>query len=595
MFRRAFYCLIALFVAAPLAAQEFTVTVGDPTGASVPITIANGFEFETTVIGVRLTVKDQLDQDVHYFSTDSMQHALAPGGEWSGTLSFALPDGTAPGDDVDFSDYDRASVAAGVDIEAFAPQVEAAVDGADYDTMVAALQMVRKRTPPISRAARFHEGQIAASGMSPERYFNLERVDAMQVSLNEAVCGWASEQILNLRGSQEAKQERYNDVSSQMREAGLHINCMNSEGRLAAARMLLAGSRGQDALLFKETDEEGNLLPEWVPIYTEANLALVRTAAEIGVTRFDSIRPALEALNNIQDIDPENEEMLRLAATLVPNAAAWVVQASGIVERDLDSAQDALSMIRPRWSQFEQVEAAAATFATALIARGLEFCERREFVNARNRFIRGERSLEGIPEWEENADAINHCRALGALKEGREIARHPDNPNAPSRGLEKLEEAEQRFELTEEERSSFLADIASAHVAVANAHLEVESGQPAFAGATSALQAATEVSPTGITDEIKTGYVLYAEKLYEWYGMGLSGAHIEDARAALALAEDVDPDRIAAVESSLQRAYYGYRIGIPAVAGLFALIAGIVVVSNKRKAKKFAEMDVDDI
>ncbi len=595
MFKRALLSLVILCAAIPAFAQELTVSVGEPSGATVPVTVANSYDFAVTVVNVRLTLKDNLDQDVHYFSTGTLQQPLEPGGEWTGPLTFALPDGSAAPEDASFNNYDRASVAAAVDIEEFAPQVQAALDGGDYEAMVAALQLVRLRTPPISRSARFHESQVAASGMPVERYFNLPRVDAMQESLNEALCEWGSNEVINLRGNQEAKQARYNELANLMRDAGLHINCINSEARLSAARMLLAGSRGQDALLFKEVDEEGNLLPEWVPIYTEANLALVRTAVELGVTRFDSIRPALEALNNVHDLAPENAEMLRLAAQLVPNAASWVVTASGPLENDLDSAQSALEMIRPRWSQFEQVEAAAATFAEGLITAGIGYCERREFVNARNRFVRGERILEGIPAWEARADEINHCRALGALEEGREIARHPVDNDAPARGYEKLEEAQQRFELTEAEVNAFRTDIASAWVGVATRQLEVESGQPEFPGAMHALGEATEVSPTGITDAIKNTYILFAEKMYAWYGLGMSGAQVEEARAALVLADGVDPERISAVEGQLSMAYYGYRVGIPAIAAFFAMIAGLVVVSNKRKAKRFADMDVSEI
>lgn len=584
--------LTLLTFAAPAAAQDLSLSLGDGEGASVSVTAENTYEFEVTLVNIRISLEEEAGTTVHYYSTERLQEVLAPGASWEGMLTFAQADGTPPDEFVDWGNYQRLSSAAAVDIDAFAPAVQQALDGGEWDALGAQLAVVKAHTPPVSRSARFHEAQVAASGMDVNRYFSLERMDQMRESLESAICDNASNQIINLRGSQDSREEQYNVLSEAIREFGLHINCMNSEGKLAAARMLVSGDRPQDALLFKETDEEGNLLPEWVPIYTTANLALARTAAELGVTQFASIRPSLEALNNVHDIDPENADMLRIAAVLVPNAAGWVQNASGPINRDIDGAQECLQMIRPRWSQFEQVETAAAAFATALIEAGLEYCERREYINSRNRFIRGERILEGIPEWENRADEINRCRALGALDEGREIANHPTDEEGPIRGYAKLEEAQSRFELTDDDISAFETDIASAWVAVANRQLMDESGAR-WAAAAHSLEEAEAMSPTGRTDAIREAWILYAETMYDFDGMSMTGAEVEEARAALEKAEDVDPDRIAAIEGKLTMAYYGYRIGIPAVGVLLLLLAGLFSLMNKRKAKKFADLDDD--
>lgn len=589
--------LIALVaLASPAGAQDLSVTVGEGEGATVPITIENTYEFPVTVVNVRITIEEADGQEVHYFSQERMQYQLTPAGtdgaEWSGALTFAQADGTQADEFVDWGNYDRTSVAAAIDIDAFAPDVEAAMASGDFDAMAEQLAFVRSRIPPVSRSARFHAEQITTSGMSIPRYFDLERMDAMREGLESGLCEWASSQVVGLRGSQEEKQDAYNALADRMREVGLHINCMNTDGRLAAARMLLAGNRPQDALLFKETDDEGNLLEEWIPIYTQANLALARTAAELGVQQFNSIRPALEALNNVYEIDPDNAAMLEVAEVLVPNAAAWVVRASGPIERDIDSAQQCLEMIRPRWSRFEQVENAATVFADALIEQGLEYCDRREYVNSRNRFIRGERILDGIPSWEARADEINHCRALGALDEGREKANHPTDEEGPVRGFAMLEEAQQRYELTQQEVDDFKADIAQAWVDVAMRQLENEGGEPRLPAAEHSLGEAESISPTGRTDAMREAWIRYAERMVEYEGFAMSGEDVDEARAALAKAEDVDPERISAVESRLTMILYGYRVGIPAVAVLIALIAGLIALMNRRKAKKFAEMDI---
>jgi hypothetical protein len=591
---RALVSLALFCFAVPAVAQDLSLSVGASEGASVIVSAENTYEFDVTLVNVRITLEEAAGTTVHYFSGNGLSEVLAPGASWEGSLTFAQVDGTAPDEFVDWDNYQRMSAAVAVDIDAFSPVVQAALDSGEWDALGAQLAFVKSRTPPISRAARFHEVQIAATGMDINRYFDLERVDAMRESLEDAICDNASNQIMSLRGSQDSREEQYNVLSEAIRAFGLHINCMNSAGKLAAARMLISGDRPQDALLFKETDDEGNLLPEWVPIYTIANLALARTAAELGVTQFSSIRPALEALNNVHDIDPENADLLRIAAILVPNAAGWVESASGPINRDIDGAQDCLEMIRPRWSRFEQVETAASAFADALIEAGIEYCERREYINSRNRFIRGARILEGVPQWDARADEINRCRALGALDEGRELANHPTDDEGPSRGFEKLEEAQGRFDLTDEDVTAFKADIASAWTAVAVRQLTDESGAR-WAAAEHSLDEAEAMSPTGRTDAMREAWILYAETMYAFDGMSMTGAEVDVARAALEKAENGDPDRRSAIAGKLTMAFYGYRIGIPAAGLLLLLLAGVFALINRRKAKKFDEMAADEI
>jgi hypothetical protein len=114
-----------------------------------------------------------------------------------------------------------------------------------------------------------------------------------------------------------------------------------------------------------------------------------------------------------------------------------------------------------------------------------------------------------------------------------------------------------------------------------------------WAAAAHSLEEAEAMSPTGRTDAIREAWILYAETMYDFDGMSMTGAEVEEARAALEKAEDVDPDRIAAIEGKLTMAYYGYRIGIPAVGVLLLLLAGLFSLMNKRKAKKFADLDDD--
>lgn len=573
---------IALLPASALARVD--VRVSGVNGSSATVELTNNYAFEVKVVNVRLDYMEDDGSRTFVYSVPGLDEDLPAGGSWSGTVTFGDPGGH------DLAMSDGTSVAAGVDIEAIAGPAEAALEDGDMDTILELLGDAREKVAPVSRSSRFHADQIAEWGGAVDEYFDLERMDGLVESLETALCETASARILGASNNT-TRQTVYEELAPWLRDAGLHITCINSEAKLAAARMLIAGSRPQDALLFKETDEDGNLLPEWEPIFITANLALARTAAELEVTVLSSLRPALEALNEVQDLAPEHEELASVAGRLVPRIGAWIQEACGELNRDIENAEALLRLLRPRWDHIAATTEAANVFADALLAEGLRFCEQRQFINARNRFVRGEEVLDGIESWEEQRDEINRCRAMGALDEGRELAALSTDPEAPERGYAKLEEALGRFDLSDEVVAEFEADIAQAWVDVAMVHLE----DFGFSGARHALENGEERSPTGRTDAMKEAWLTYAEARYERGGFFMDGADVEDARDAVERAEDVDPDRSASISSSLTMAFYGYRVGIPALAFLGLLIAGGVTLMNRRKAKKYEDMLDDDM
>lgn len=564
-------------------AEEMIAQVDSATATSVSIAIRNQYEYPVKVIGVRLGFEQDDGTTQYHFTTGPWSTDLQPGQEWTGTLNLVAAEG------VDFSRYDTISVAAGVDINAAVAPAEAAIAAGDVTAMEAQLSIVDGFIPPVSRSARFHAEQIAASGVEPTAWFDLERLDATKTRLEDAICLNASTRILEA-GGDARRLEVYNELASHLREIGLHITCINREAKLSAAQMLLAGERPQDALIFKETDENGVLLPEWRPIYITANLALATAAADLQVQVLSSIRPAVEALNEVRALEPDNAELAVAAARVVPMAAAYIRDRSGAMNRNLDEARGLLELLRPHYDHIPGVREAAGVFAGALIESGVAFCERREFINARNEFLRGERVLDGIAEWEAEADQINRCRALGALAEGVELANHPTDPDAPATGYAKLEEAQERYDLTEQEINDFKAAIATAWVSVATRFLE----EYAFTGADNALVQAETVSPTGMTDAMRDAWISYAEKRFERGGYLMSGTDVQDARRALGKVGDYGADRVGAISGKLTMAYYGYRVALPASVVLFGVLAALYAWVSKQRAKRLGAMaDLD--
>ena len=581
---------VVLFVAAALAllapvsasSQSLDVTVGDAEGATVGITVANTYYFDVTLVNVRIAFENIDGSQTFYFSAPGLTESLAAGETWEGPLTFAAADGSAPPADVDWGNYDRLSAAGGVDLNALEADAQAALEDCGVEGLREQLAIVRSRVAPVSRSARFHAEQLAGSGLPVAQWFDLERIYGIVARIEQAICAEASTRYLRTRAS--AQPELYATLGGELREVDLHINCLSTEAKLAAAAALIRNERAQDALVLVER-EDGVPTEAWRGIFIQGSLALARTAAALQVTAFTAIRPALQALNDVHALEPDNADLQRIANVLIPNAAQWMITATEPMTRDLANAEIALQMLRPTWSRFEQIEVAAGRFASAMIEDGLEQCRTGNFVNSRNRFDRGERILTGVPEWEARAEEINRCRALGALQEGREIAGNVNDDNAPARGFAKLDEAQSRFDLEPAEIDAFKNDIADAWVAIALRQIEDERD---FPGAIHSLGEAEAVAPNGRTATIQDAWLRYAEQLHAQYGMLMTGEQVDDAQAAIARADGVDAARIEALEGKLTLARYGYRVGIPVGVIVLGLLGVLLAVLNRRKAAKLA-------
>ncbi|MFT4703219.1 MAG: hypothetical protein ACI81R_000908 [Bradymonadia bacterium] len=569
-------------------ASDLMVDVGEATGSVATVSIENSYEYDVKVVNVRLRFDNDDGSRTFYYSQPnwSVDVGSVEGEDagWSGELTFTAEDGSALPESVDLMANDGTSVAAGVDLDVLHPMVDEAVAG-DMAAISTTLAFVRARVEPVSRASRLHGTQIAASGVPVNQWFNLERIDGMVTTLEEGACAAISRRAMGT--SPRSLPEMYPALGQELQSIGLHVNCMTSDAKLRVAQALVDNGRPQDALVIVET-EDGLPTEPWREIFIAGNLALARTAAELNMSVFSAIQPALVALTAVHTIAPDNADLRAVADILIPNASRWLTTASEPMTLDLENAERAVHILRPTWSSYEQVETAAGAFAAALIGDGMAQCEQGNFINSRNRFARGERILEGIPEWDSQSDSINRCRAMGSLQEGRELAGNIDEPEGPAKGMEKLDEALGRYELSDDVVNAYQADMANAWVAHAVADLEGNG----FAGARDALEKATELSPTGATSEIQNTWLTYAETRYSHGGMLMSGAHVADAREAVEFAGDVDEARSSAVSSQLSMAYYGYRAGLPGGVLLIALLGGLVVMSQKKKAARMvAELD----
>jgi len=548
------------------------------------VRIQNTYDFPVRVVNVRFEYPNPDGSRKLIYSAPGVDEMIEPESSWTGMVHFDNPDGA------DLASPASTSVAAGVHIAEELAAADAALAAGDIATIRAQLPLVRARVVPVSRAVRFHSDALQASGVDVSAWFDLERLDATVTALEDALCEDASTRLLRA-GGQAARQRLYEEIAPQLREDGLHINCINGEAKLAAARMLIASNRPQDALVFRETDSEGNVLPDWVPILVDANLALANAAAQYDAIVLSTIRPAVDALNEVHRLAPDHPDLQAVAARVVPLATRFVREACDPNTMDIDNARLIVEKLRPTWDHIPGVMEAAGDLADALLRSGLRYCERREFVNARNRFVRGDRLLEGVPQWDENRDRINHCRAMGALEEGREIADHPTDPRAAERGYEKLDEALSRFALTDDEINDFKAHIAGAWIRIAEMHIE-EMRLPL---ADHALRQAETIHPEGRTDDARRAWISYAEKRHERGGFFMNGAAVQDARRALELAENVDEARIDAISLKLTTVYYGYRVGIPALAMLVLLFGALYTWRLRRRARNLALMAEGDM
>ena len=583
----AVFAVAALLSPEPASAQRVSVDVSAAEGSTATVDVENGYDFAVKAVNVRLGFNAPDGSRIHYYSEAGWVEDLEPGAVWTGTLNFLGEDGAPVPEGVDLSDPDTRSVAAGVDLDAIAPAATAAAEGGEMEAIGEQLALVRARVAPVSRSARFHADQVAASGIPVNQWFDVERIDGLVSALESAACESASTRYMRARRSQ--LDDLYVSLSEEPRAQPAHQLPQHggeAEGggpahgeRTPAGRAHARGGRGR-----RPAPGVARHLRERQPGARAHRGRAERSA-------FSSIRPALEAISDVKRVAPDHRGLREVADVLIPNAARWLQTACEPMTRDLQNAEAAIQILRPAWSEYEQVEQAAGAFAGAMIEEGLEQCNLRNFINSRNRFDRGARILEGVPEWEERAEEINRCRAMGSLQEGRETANHPTDPTGPERGYAKLDEARGRYDLPQEEIDRFKADVAQAYVNLALRQIE----ESAYPIAFSNLETAEEISPTGRTDEMRLAWIGYGEQLYADGGLLMTGENVQEARDALARAETVDEDRSGALASKLTMAFYGYRVAIPLLVFLLLLVGGVYTVANKRKAAKYqAELDDED-
>ena len=319
----------------------------------------------------------------------------------------------------------------------------------------------------------------------------------------------------------------------------------------------------------------------------EAHLSLAQAALDMNAETFSTFERVLDSLHRVIEMDPENERLVGISRAILPRACTWVDVAAG--RGEYDNVLTIMTLLRADWPEDTNVLRVSDLVARSLLESGQRWASRGMYVNARNEFVRGERLFEGIPVWEAERETINHYRALGVLEEARETSDLHTDDGAATRALARLDEALQMYDLSQEEIDEFKAYITQAYVGTATLQMD----EFAFPMGADLLRLAEETSPTGRTDAIRVGWLLYAEKRYEKGGVFMRGIDIADAREKLAMAEEVDPARIATVSKQLTVAYYGYRVAIPVSVILFGMFAWFLRVRSKREAKRLEEMDLD--
>jgi hypothetical protein len=566
-----------------LRAQDVELTMSAGEGLEGFVSLRNRLQVPVKVANVQVRFLDARGQE-HQFDHDApLDVTLGPGEETDVAVSFR-----GAGEGWRLADYDRALPAVGLDIDRVAGPAEAALAGGQLPAIREALVDLRRDIAPVSRAYRLQRTALERTPGLIEAWYDFPRLDGLVTSMENFLCEEAGQRIMQSGAA--TRQRAYETVGAELRDIGLHVNCMSAEARLTMARTLIDGNRPQDALVFRSVDSEGNLLPEWRPIVIEASLAFAQAAVNLRASEFRTLRPALEALNDVHDLEPEDARLTRLADAMIPLVADWASRATEPPGIDMDGAQDAITLLRPRWDRYPQVMEAAGRLATIRIQRGMELCQNREWIASRNEFVRGERVLAGVPAWDEQAPQINHCRALGTLQEGRDMASDPQDLSAVRRSIGKLDEALSRYALSDEEIRTFREDIAASWVAVALR----EMSQRRMPGAHGALMSAEEVAQ-GPTDAVREGWLAYAEHLLDAQGLMLSDTDVERIREALQRGGEVDPDRSATIASRITLGYWGLRAGLP-IGLLFAALGALGWAwAGKARAQRLARLAEEDL
>ncbi|TVQ98249.1 MAG: hypothetical protein EA398_13585 [Deltaproteobacteria bacterium] len=585
-------CILLVHPLEASARYDFTLDVTDDTLApSVEVELESEIPFPVVVGSIRVGYARGGGATDFYFAEPESPIALgaAEGGEerWTGRLTFRLPDGgEIAGDaDIDWGGHDRLSVAAGFDVGEWAAPLEPLIERGTWPQVAEAIPDARVRERVIGRGARFHADQLSRAGFD-DGMFDHARVRAVLDGLTERACGLADAAIMRAR-TPRAREAAYREQMELLDAVGLRVTCLAQETQLATARALLRGDRPQDALVFRMRESDGSFLPGWAEIYAESRVSLIEDGIRTGAESINAYGTLFTALEDLREAMPEDPRIEALARRLVSSGLAWAQRAMD--RGDHHDAMEFLARVRPEWSEHGDFDPLAGPVAERMLAEGVREAERGNLINARNVFIRGNRFLEGVPQWEEGRDEINRVRALARLREALDTARADGDPGALERAWGVWDQAVRMSPLTDADRAEFGTDLSEIALGRVDEALE----EFRFPTADHALRWAAEVHPEGSgASSIRTRWLDYAEAMHDWRGFLLTGVQMEEAREALERAGDVDPERADEISGRLDRAWWGYRVGVPV--GAFFLVVVVFLLwrlSNRRGAR----LSIDDL
>ena len=445
---------------------QVRVAVDPGEGSEARVDVHNGWSREALFIGVGLEERGAGGARLDWLSTPVQRQRLAPDARWQGTLRFQRPEGSGT---EGLPAWQNVIVGAGVDVAEVAQAWGAALDRNDRDFALRHHRELRAMQMSVQRSVRRLGALVDALEEGERRWFDLETLVALRERLRQSECDAASARVLRARNDN-ARRELHRENVDRFGQMELDIRCLSEEAKLSVARALIRGERPDEAVAFSSRDEQGELLPEWRPIYVDARLGFVQRLLRENIQAPNLLRTALTALADIHQIAPEDARIRQAGAQIVPRVLAHLAQA--IESRQRNDVLEWVELLRPAWADEPGVMEALHRAAALYVEEGLREARSGQTTTARALFVRGERAFEGVEAWESRRDEINLERARALLREGVEIAANERDPRAPARGMEKLEEARRTFALPGADEEAFLADIAHAEVAVSGYELE---------------------------------------------------------------------------------------------------------------------------
>lgn len=569
-----FACLLLLSASAS-AQRGSPVTINIPTGginsagdaAELTIEVVNEGPVAVRVVGLVLEYDTPTGDTLTFEAPPTFDVEVAAFATETQTATFSTADaaGQFPNWPVP---YTKEGVI-GVNIEGLRAVIASPPD--DPAEVQALIRQLAGLTTGVRSAERNFEERLATLS-DRAAWFDTAAMEELAPQLQSGLCGAMAAQIQAANRGDD-RVAAYRDAHEQLLRANMYTDCLGEEVQLLIARSMVSIDRAQDALVFINRNEDGEIPQAWRDIYIQGRYGLAGDG--INANASNQFRPSIDSLGELQNMVPEQRQFQTLRDTLLRAAANHI---NRLIEEQKE--MEALDMYLTLVDDFDTqpiVQAAADATARGVVGFGIRAAEGGHPIRANNAYVRGLEHFEGLPAWEEDAGRLQAARAQSFITSAQGSLDRGELDEAE----ETLAEADRRrLELDPEARNAILAGVLAVRWQEVHALIDANEFELAYGTAVGLEESEQNYPFESLGGERDATYMKLAEAIWDKYGLlggSFAGKTMDVAEQSIERGRAADPDLADSLQGKINMSRWIQPV---AMGGLLVIILLVVVMKG---------------